>query len=106
MKELFKIYFSNRVLKELSVHISVPFCSLFNQSLQTGFLPSFYKEAYACLVPEKGDLSNRRPISLLNAGAKVFKRFVFKYLFYHLRDSNLLYPLQSGFIPGDSTINQ
>ena len=28
---------SNRVLKELSVQLSIPFCSLFNQSLQTGF---------------------------------------------------------------------
>ena len=33
---------SNRVLKDLSVQLSIPFCSLFNQSLQTGFLPSFY----------------------------------------------------------------
>ena len=31
---------------------------------------------------------------------------MFKYLFNHLRDNNLLSSLQSGFIPGDSTINQ
>ena len=64
---------SNRVLKELSVQLSVPLCSLFNQSLQTGFLPSFYKEANVCPVPKKGDLSvvsNHRPVSLLNAEAK------------------------------------
>ena len=100
---------SNRVLKELSVQLSIPFCSLFNQSLQTGFLPSFYKEANVCPVPKKGDLSsvsNHRPISLLNAEAKVFERLVFKYLFNHLRDNNLLSSLQSGFIPGDSTVNQ
>ena len=100
---------SNRVLKELSVQLSVPFCSLFIQSLQTGFLPSFYKEANVCPVPKKGDLSvvsNHRPISLLNAEAKVFERLVFKYLFNHLRDNNLLSSLQSGFIPGDSTVNQ
>ncbi|MCG7868583.1 MAG: endonuclease/exonuclease/phosphatase family protein [Candidatus Thiodiazotropha taylori] len=100
---------SNRILKELSFQLSVPFCSLFNQSLQTGFLPSFYKEANVCPVPKKGDLSvvsNHRPISLLNAEAKVFERLVFKYLFNHLRDNNLLSSLQSGFIPGDSTVNQ
>ena len=31
---------------------------------------------------------------------------MFKYLFNHLRDNNLLSSLQSGFIPGDSTVNQ
>ena len=94
---------SNRVLKELSVQLSVPFCSLFNQSLQTGFLPSFYKEANVCPVPKKGDLSvvsNHRLISLLNAEAKVFERLVFKYLFNHIRDKNLLSSLQSGHLYG------
>ena len=33
-------------------------------------------------------------------------RLVFKYPFNHLRDNNLLSSLQSGFIPGDSTVNQ
>ena len=100
---------SNRILKELSSQLSSPFCSLFNQSLQTGYLPESYKEANVSPVPKKGDVSivsNHRPISLLNAEAKVFERLVFKYLFNHLRDNNLLSSLQSGFIPGDSTVNQ
>ena len=72
-------------------------------------MPSFYKETNVCPIPKKGDLSvvsNHRPISLLNAEAKVFERLVFKYLFNHLRDNNLLSSLRSGFIPGDSTVNQ
>ena len=36
---------------------------------------------------------------------KLLESLMFKYLFNHLRDNNLL-SLQSGFIPGDSTINQ
>ena len=59
--------------------------------------------------PKKGDLSivsNYRPISLLNSESKLFERLVFKYLFNHLQDNNLLSSLQSGFIPGDSTVNQ
>ena len=36
----------------------------------------------------------------------MFERLVFKHLFNHLRDNNILTPLQSGFIPGDSTVNQ
>ncbi|MES9994334.1 MAG: reverse transcriptase family protein [Candidatus Thiodiazotropha sp.] len=100
---------SNRIIRALSHELSYPFCCLFNQSLQTGMVPTSYKEANVCPVPKKGDLSmvsNYRPISLLNAEDKVFERLIFKYLFNHLQDNNLLSSLQSGFIPGDSTINQ
>ena len=84
---------SKRILKQLSSQLSAPFCSLFNQSLQTGYLPDFYKEANVCPVLKEGDLSvgsNHRPICLLNAEAKVFKNLVFKYLFNHFRDNNLI----------------
>ena len=100
---------SNRILRELSKELSTPFCSLFNQSLRTGNVPTSYKEANVCPTPKKGDkslVSNYRPISLLNSEAKLLERLVFKHLFNHLRDNNLLSPLQSGFIPGDSTVNQ
>ena len=100
---------NNRIIRTLSHELSYPFCSLFNQSLHRGVVPNSYKEANVCPVPKKGDLStvsNYRPISLLNAENKVFERLVFKYLFNHLQDNNLLSSLQSGFIPGDSTINQ
>ena len=102
---------SNRVLRELSKELSVPYCSLFNQSLRMGIVPSSYKEANVCPVPKTGDLSlslvsNYRPISLLNSEDKVLERLVFKHLLNHLRDNNLLFSLQSGFLPGDSTVNQ
>ena len=61
------------------------------------------------LYLKKGEMSvvsNYRPMSLLNAESKVFERIVFKYLFNHLQDNKLLYSLESGFMPGDSTINQ
>ena len=100
---------SNRILRELSKELSIPFRSFFNQSLRSGAFPTQNKEANICPVPRKGDLaivSNYRPISLLNAESKVLERLVFKYLYNHLHDNNLLSSLQSGFIPGDSTINQ
>ena len=34
------------------------------------------------------------------------KKLVFKYLYNHLQDNNMLSSLQSGFIQGDSTVNQ
>ena len=100
---------SNRILRELAHELSSPFCNLFNQSINLGFVPSSYKEASVCPVHKKGDRyipSNYRPISLLNSESKLFERLVFKYLYNHLRDNNLLSSLQSGFIPGDSTVNQ
>ena len=100
---------SNRILRELSSELSNPFCSLFNQSLRTGTFPATYKEANVCPVPQKGDMSiisNYLPLSLLNSESKVFERLVFKYLFNHFQDNNLLSSLQSGFLPRDSTINQ
>ena len=100
---------SNRVLREIASELSSPFCSHFNQSLHTGIMPISYKEANVCPVPKTGDLStvsNYRPISLLNSEAKLFEKLIFKYLFNHFRDNNLLSSLQSGFIPGDSTVNQ
>ena len=60
-------------------------------------------------VYKKGDLSlvsNYRPISLLNSVAKLFENLVFKYLYNHLQNNNMLSSLQSGFMPGDSTVNQ
>ena len=100
---------SNRILRKLAHEISSPFCNLFNQSINLGFVPSSYKEANVCPIHKKGDRSipsNYRPISLLNSKSKLFERLVFKYLYNHLRDNNLLSSLQSGFIPGDSTVNQ
>ena len=61
------------------------------------------------LFLKKGDLSdvsNYRLISLLNLVEKGLERLVFKYLYNHLRHDNLLSALQSGFRPGDSTVNQ
>ena len=100
---------NNKVLKEFANEISEPLCSFFNHSLNLGSFPSPWKDANIYPIPKKGDLShltNHRPVSLLNAESKVLERLVFKHLFNHLRDNNILTPLQSGFIPGDSTVNQ
>ena len=61
------------------------------------------------LIPKSGDLSSvsdNRPIALLSNIDKVFERAVFKHLYNHLLENSILTPHQSGFTPGDSTINQ
>ena len=49
---------------------------------------------------------NYRSISLLPICGKIFKKNIFDVIYKHLTDNDLLTPDQSGFRPGDSTINQ
>ena len=84
---------NNRNLRELSSQLASPFCSFFNQSLRLGIMPASYKEVNVCPVPKKGDLSvtsNYRPISLLNSESKVFEKTIFKHLYNHLQENNML----------------
>ena len=100
---------NNRILREIAHEFSVPFCTLVNMSLQLGVVPDIWKVSHVCPIYKKDDptlVSNYRPISLLNALDKVAERVIFKHLYNHFRDNNILTPLQSGFIPKDSTINQ
>ena len=100
---------NNRTLKELAHELSFPVCSLLNHSLSVGIFPDIWKDALVCPIPKGGSaasVSNYRPISLLSCLEKVPERVVFKHLYNHFRDNDILSPLQSGFIPGDSTTNQ
>ena len=55
---------------------------------------------------EKNLKSNYRPISLLPIFGKMLEKLVYDSLYSHLISFDLLNPNQSGFHPGDSTINQ
>ena len=100
---------NNRILRELSTELSLPLCDIFNTSLRTSVFPEPWKEAFVTPIFKSGDSSNPanyRPISLLSTLGKVFERIVFKHTFNFLHTHQILSPLQSGFVPGDSTINQ
>ena len=49
---------------------------------------------------------NYRPISLLPIFGKILEKLIYDSLYSHLVSCELLNPNQSGFRPGDSTINQ
>jgi hypothetical protein len=100
---------NNRVLRELANELSAPLTSLFNKSLTEGYFPSSWKEANVSAIFKKGDpsqVNNYRPISLLSNIEKVLERIVFKRIYNFLLGQNFLSPFQSGFIPGDSPVNQ
>ena len=55
---------------------------------------------------KKTIIKNYRPIYLLPIFSKVFEKLIFTSLYSYLINNNLISNKQSGFIKGDSTINQ
>jgi hypothetical protein len=100
---------SNTLLKEAAVPISQPLSELFNYSLSSGCFPESWKIANVVPIFKKDNpmlCNNYRPISLLCCISKVFEKILFNHIYSFLKDNGLLNQNQSGFIPGDSTINQ
>ena len=52
------------------------------------------------------EISNYRPISFLSTVGKVLEKIVHKHLYNFFHEHNTISNLQSGFVPGDSTVNQ
>ena len=87
---------SDKILRELSVELSLSFYSLFNQSLQTGVFPHCWKISNVCSIPKSGNrssISNYRPVSLVYTSEKVFERTVFKHIYNNFQDNNIFTPL-------------
>ena len=100
---------SPRLLKEAGNAISKPLSKLFNLSLEIKTVPEVWKRANVIPIYKKGEktnINNYRPISLLSCVGKLCERVVFKYVFNYFRNNFLLSIYQSGFQPGDSTVNQ
>ena len=77
--------------------------------MMTGIFPDIWKKANVLPVHKKESRQikkNYRPISLLRICGKIFEKVIFDAIYEHLTDNQLLTPNQSGFRPGDSTVNQ
>ena len=100
---------SARLIKYAGRELCRPLAQLFNKSIKTSTFPSSWKTANVIPVFKNGDrelLGNYRPIALLSIIGKIMEKCVFKHLFNFLNQNRLITSLQSGFIPGDSTVNQ
>ena len=100
---------NNRILKELSSPLSRPLSCLFNCSMPKGTFPHIWKETNVSTVFKKDDpssVSSYSPISLLNTIGKVTEKLGHNHLFNFFLDQHAITPLQSGFVLGDSTVNQ
>ena len=100
---------SNRLLHEIAREVSLPVTSLFNYSLNCGVVPDCFKESHVCPILKGGGPAiafNYRPVSLLSNLDKSLERLIFKHIYNHFPENNIITFFQSGFISGDSTVNQ
>ena len=100
---------SPRLLREGAPILSKPFSLIFNRSLQQGYFPQEWKDANVTPIHKKDEKSlpgNYRPISLLSQLGKTMERCVHKHLYNYVVSHQILTPLQSGFVRGDSTTYQ
>ena len=100
---------SARMLSLCDDSIILPLKLIFLNILETGVYPDKWNLANVTPIHKKGSkqlASNYKPISLLPICGKLFERIIFKNLNNHLVSKGLITKNQSGFRPGDSTINQ
>ena len=77
--------------------------------MNEGSFPAMWKEANVQPVHKKESRQLKtqyRPISLLPICSKIFEKIIFDQMYEFLNSNNLISQNQSGFRPGDSTINQ
>ena len=100
---------SPRLLKEPATELSGPLSEFFNRLIQEGKFPLHHKKSNIVPVHKKGDRSiptNYRPISLLSTKGKSMERCIHKHGYNYCIANNIIIPLQSGIVRGDSTTYQ
>ena len=99
----------NVILKECAEELSPGIAKLFQLSVDTGTLPSDWKNAHVTPVYKKGDVhtaGNYRPVSLTSVICKQLEHIVCRHLLQHLQGNDILTPLNHGFRAGHSTETQ
>lgn len=91
-------------IREISTNITPPLTRLFNKSLSSGIFPAVWKRSIITPIFKKGnrcDVTNYRPISILNSFSKIFEKIVRDIVFDIVKP--ILNPRQHGFIKKRST---
>lgn len=94
----------NSFLKHTSFNLATPLTDIFNQSIATGIFPSHFKRAHVMPIFKRGDktdVTNYRPICILNSISKIFERLVHDGILAFLND--VIDTCQHGFMKNRST---
>ena len=100
---------SGQMLLLCDQSVVLPLKIIFRNILETTSYTDIWKLANVTPVYKKENkqlVKNYRPISLLPICGKIFEKIIFNNLYIYLDGNGLLTKNQSGFRPGDSTINQ
>lgn len=98
-----------RILKELSPIICDTLKVIYENSLNTGLLPSDWKTSNISVIHKKGpkhNVENYRPISLTCIACKIMESIIRDHLVQYFSDNNLFSNYQYGFIKGRSATLQ
>lgn len=99
----------NSLIRMCATAIAPSLASFFNISFSRGHFPSAWKFANVVPIFKKDNRQlkgNYRPVSLLTSLSKIIEKIVFIRLYNFLLEIHFFSPFQSGFRPGDSTVNQ
>ena len=87
----FKPAYSSSVL----IIISPALCTLFQISIDTGYLPCDWRSANITPIVKKGnrsDPNNDRPVSLTSIPSKILEHVIYRHLMTHLETNAILSP--------------
>lgn len=94
------------VIKFATDFISAPLSNLINYSITNGKFPDLLKQAKVIPIFKVGDsqqVTNYRPISILNSFSKIFEKIMASRLTKFLNNQDFFYQNQFGFRPNHST---
>ena len=97
---------SNKILKKIFRNISEPLLHLINHAIRSETFPHEWKVAKIIPVFKKGDkheMTNYRPVSLLPTVSKIIEKLLIIQLERHIKENDIMYPLQFGFRKGHET---
>ncbi|MES9973438.1 MAG: reverse transcriptase domain-containing protein [Candidatus Thiodiazotropha sp.] len=97
-----------RILKEAAETIATPLHEIFSESLRSGVVPTYWRQASVCPIYKGGDRHmavNYRPISLTSIPCKIMERLLKKRIMAHLESNKLISQHQFGFRPNHSCVS-
>ena len=89
-----------KILKSICDIISPCLTNIINRSFTEGVFPDSLKKARLTPIPKEGDkcnLSNYRPISVLQVFSKVFEKVAYTQLIDYLENNSILHKQQYGY---------